>query len=492
MKLEKKGFTIIELMVTIAIISTLVLLVVPNFGGLKINAMAKMEIQNIEIIKTTALMYRDINNTHPINGNISRGIVLNKARDSLLIGTNGLIGEANVPEGNYYLIDMNKLRSISDINIDGIFVASEMGDIFFIRDTTEIEFTPITQLEIHGFIFDINSGVILEYVGTNYIENIPSGFIIDGIAHPVVDITITAVRQIIATNTNKDHMKLSQLEYNFQSFKGILKAMGIISDEVNTRKMYDAYLKRGYLKGNQTVDTIEAMSFFDRTLINFALNANLNEKEETLIIANDIREWLLSLKNPEYEDPGSDPNNPNPPPNPEDYYDYDGTGVMIGDLDQGQKLTGNVGQVFGYDVSTFRFYYDGYAFDFHLIKSGNQATPTVCFDAALGDIGGEDCDNQGNRVNVNAFDGQLYYTVEIIGDYLRITTVFTKKNGGGTSTTIVNIPLSSLPPIIGGYEPPQPPPPASEDDFDYDEDEESYLGDNPGLGNIGIGDITNP
>lgn len=67
----KRGFTLVELLVTIAIIATLSAILLPNFMGARQKAMDSKKIQDMNMIKTALRTYYNDNQTYPRVTNVT-------------------------------------------------------------------------------------------------------------------------------------------------------------------------------------------------------------------------------------------------------------------------------------------------------------------------------------------------------------------------------------------------------------------------------------
>ena len=69
--MKKKGFTLVELLVTIAIIATLAAILLPNFMGARQKASDSKKIQDMTLMRNALRMYYNDHQSYPAGGPIT-------------------------------------------------------------------------------------------------------------------------------------------------------------------------------------------------------------------------------------------------------------------------------------------------------------------------------------------------------------------------------------------------------------------------------------
>ncbi len=106
---NKRGFTLVELLVSIAIIATLTAILLPNFMGARERARDAQRIQDLDAVKTALRMYYNDKQSYPDSG----GAWITDLSSSIISYLPGIIN-SNIGYGY-----------------------SGSGDSFFLRVTTE-------------------------------------------------------------------------------------------------------------------------------------------------------------------------------------------------------------------------------------------------------------------------------------------------------------------------------------------------------------------
>lgn len=135
---NKKGFTLVELIVTIAILSVLVLLAVPRFGGHIQDAQLAKGIANAKSIENASRLYYMDNDDWP---RLTDDPYTDEELKDFSERIYDITGkEVDIdPDGNYYNIDYNKLDKYVKISDDkrNYILQNPVGKIFYMENLSE-------------------------------------------------------------------------------------------------------------------------------------------------------------------------------------------------------------------------------------------------------------------------------------------------------------------------------------------------------------------
>ena len=156
---KKKGFTLIELIVVMAVIAILVLLAIPRLLNYTKDAKLTQIVHDVKVVENVLEVYLIKNNdTLPPNGTgIDIDDIKKEVPKNKVFNNKGLItDEAHIIGSGFEVLDNDFVKKETKSKLSGDFIASIDGRVYYIHDKAiggpDVEQPPLTEDEIDDLI----------------------------------------------------------------------------------------------------------------------------------------------------------------------------------------------------------------------------------------------------------------------------------------------------------------------------------------------------
>lgn len=291
MKINKKAFTIIELIVVIAILGILILLAMLSFGGQTRKAKVTLIRHDIKVAENAMEMYLIDNNEIPSNWRIINNGDLNKAKnENLLYNREGLT--KIIKQEEHRIIGKDFIKEKIKTKLPGDFYVNQGGEVFYQKDKVDgkepidevpdkyivaedLEFTWVTEDEgvysemrdesgyysyrgnkeyiiipeiIHGekvshyhkmFSYDSSStvkGVSSKSVGVNYM-----GHMFEGFPNNELEVKYLRTQDVDYTGRMFRNSNITELDLRYFNFDNLNNAVFMFEDAIIGNIMFDTF-----------------------------------------------------------------------------------------------------------------------------------------------------------------------------------------------------------------------------------------------------------